>query len=80
MYDGKGETAKTVNVAEWKSDTILEFLGDKLDDAPAVKVMKQKPCKLRRMSLGGNRLKVLKCDLKGIHYRRVIQFRIIRIV
>lgn len=42
MYDDKGEIAKTVNVGEWKSDTIVEFLADKLDDAPAAKVKKTK--------------------------------------
>ena len=42
MYDSKGEVAKTVNVGEWKSDTIVEFLADKLDDAPAAKVKVKK--------------------------------------
>ena len=38
MRDSAGKVAHEVNVAEWKADTILAFLKDKLDDEPLVKV------------------------------------------
>ena len=41
MRDGKGKVVEEVNVAEWKADTIVDFLKDKLDDEPLAKVKRE---------------------------------------
>lgn len=52
MRDGSGKVAERVNVAEWKSDTIKEYLVDKLDDKERVEPLDGKGKKKKRRKDG----------------------------